>query len=277
MKYIMAFLTFVLPLGAGTIGVEKYNNNSSLQWVWGVASLKDLNLKGTESILDVGCGDGKITALLASKVPQGLVIGVEPFPELIEFAQNKYFKFNLIFEMHSALDLPYIEKFEVAISFLTLNWLQDAEAERAIYQISRALKPGGIGLITLPAPAKDASWREVMQKIMNSDEIKPYLNLFEYQNRTITIEKIQDWLAKADLNLDEISIIETPTVFSDRLDMKEWLCALNPRLWQMPSQNLDYFVDEYIRFISMIYPQAEDSRIYVFPDRMLIKISKSRD
>lgn len=46
----------------------------------GIASLNDLELQGNESILDVGCGDGKITALLASKVPQGFVIGVDPYP-----------------------------------------------------------------------------------------------------------------------------------------------------------------------------------------------------
>lgn len=206
-----------------------------------------------------------------------LLSGLTPIPELIEFAQSNYISSNLRFETYSATDLPYVEQFDVVTSFLTINWLQDNEAEIAISQISKALKPGGMGLISLPAPAKEGSWREAMLKISNSDQIKPYLSLFEYQNRTITNAKLQDWIAKAGLNLIDISMNVTPYVFNNRLEVKEWLCALNPRLDQMPPQNLDYYVDAYIGFMSMIFPQAGDSRIYVFPERMMIKISKPVD
>ncbi len=273
-KILLALLTLAIPLCAGTISVEKYSNNSSLQWVWAVSSLRSLELQGNESILDIGCGDGKITSLLACKVPQGSVIGIEPFPECIEFAQKKYLNSNLTFETYNAFNLPYTDQFDVVTSFLTLNWLQDYEAEATFSQIAKALKSGGVALLTIPAPAKDNTWRVAFQKIMNSDQLKPHLSLFEFQNRAITAEKIQDWVGKAGLKLDEIAFIETPMVYHDRLEVKEWLNALNPRLDQMPPENFNYFVDAYIRFISMIYPQAGDSRIYVFPEQMRIKISK---
>jgi SAM-dependent methyltransferase len=42
-----------------------------------------LNLEGTERILDVGCGQGKITAQIAARVPHGSVIGIDPSAEMI--------------------------------------------------------------------------------------------------------------------------------------------------------------------------------------------------
>jgi len=36
-----------------------------------------LRLKGTERILDLGCGDGKVTAELAARVPHGSTLGID--------------------------------------------------------------------------------------------------------------------------------------------------------------------------------------------------------
>jgi trans-aconitate methyltransferase len=262
-------------LSAGTIDVEKYSSNSNVQWIWAVTSLKHLELNGDETILDVGSGDGKITALLASKVPQGSVVGVDAFPELIEFAQVKHQAKNLSFELMSGAELAFNNQFDVTTSFLTLNWLTDAEAESAIRGIAQALKSGGVGLFTIPAPAKNEAFRQIFLDMCNSDLVKPYLSLFEYQNRGITEEKIQSWVADAGLTLEFISVEETTITHHDRYEVQEWFLGVNPRLSQMPQESLDYFTEEYIRLISMIYPQAGDGRIYAFPEKMVIKVSKS--
>ena len=56
----------------------EYYRRSSLQEAMAQEVLALLDLKDAERILDVGCGDGKITAEIASRVLRGSVIGVDP-------------------------------------------------------------------------------------------------------------------------------------------------------------------------------------------------------
>jgi trans-aconitate 2-methyltransferase len=49
-----------------------------------------LDLEGWEQILDVGCGDGKITAKIAERVPRGSVLGVDPSQGMIAFASGHF-------------------------------------------------------------------------------------------------------------------------------------------------------------------------------------------
>jgi trans-aconitate methyltransferase len=69
---------------------EAYAANSSWQQTWGRELIARLELRGGERILDVGCGDGKVTAEIARAVPRGSATGVDTSPQMIEFAQKTF-------------------------------------------------------------------------------------------------------------------------------------------------------------------------------------------
>ena len=48
---------------------QEYRNSSSNQRTWAVELLSKIDLSGSETVLDIGCGDGEITALIAARVP----------------------------------------------------------------------------------------------------------------------------------------------------------------------------------------------------------------
>ncbi len=56
---------------------EKYKAASAHQKEWGRKLISGLNLTGSERVLDLGCGDGGITAQLAECVPDGMVVGID--------------------------------------------------------------------------------------------------------------------------------------------------------------------------------------------------------
>ena len=64
-----------------------YAANSAAQQIWARELIAQLQLLGNEHILDVGCGDGKVTAELARAVPKGSVNGIDASPEMIRFAR----------------------------------------------------------------------------------------------------------------------------------------------------------------------------------------------
>jgi len=63
---------------------EEYQISSSNQKKWGVELFSKLNLSGNEKVLDIGCGDGEITALIAGKVPHDSVIGIDSSRDMID-------------------------------------------------------------------------------------------------------------------------------------------------------------------------------------------------
>ena len=69
---------------------SEYNRQSSLQAALAEEQLGRLTLEGSERVLDVGCGDGKITAEIAARVPRGSVLGVDPSENMIAFAARHF-------------------------------------------------------------------------------------------------------------------------------------------------------------------------------------------
>jgi len=67
-----------------------YAANSAVQQTWARELIARLNLRGDERVLDVGCGDGKVSAEIARAVPNGLVVGVDASAEMIAFARKQF-------------------------------------------------------------------------------------------------------------------------------------------------------------------------------------------
>src|SRR5689334_756808 len=113
-----------------------YSRISSLQAAMAQEVLALLDLNGSERVLDVGCGEGKITAEIASRVPGGLVVGVDPSHDMIEFAENHFTLstsssaslWNLRFEVADARSLSFKNEFDLAVSFNALHWIPEQDA-----------------------------------------------------------------------------------------------------------------------------------------------------
>ncbi|MEL6502316.1 MAG: class I SAM-dependent methyltransferase, partial [Cyanobacteria bacterium J06623_1] len=98
---------------------EDYAKNSDAQLKWARSLTKDLNLSKYRSILDVGCGDGKITADFAATLPQSRIVGVDASSEMIAYAQEKYSKNeypNLSFNCVDGRSLEFDSEFELLFS-----------------------------------------------------------------------------------------------------------------------------------------------------------------
>jgi len=67
-----------------------YAANSAVQQTWARELIARLKLRGDELILDVGCGDGKVTAEIAQAVPQGFVTGIDASAEMIRFGRKAF-------------------------------------------------------------------------------------------------------------------------------------------------------------------------------------------
>ena len=121
-----------------------YAANSVIQQTWARELITQLKLRGDEHILDVGCGDGKVTAELACAVPRGSVFGVDTSAEMIRFARKQFPPAqisNLKFEIADARKFRFAASFDVLFSNAALHWVDDHQA--FLRRAAAALKPGG--------------------------------------------------------------------------------------------------------------------------------------
>jgi trans-aconitate 2-methyltransferase len=63
---------------------SEYAKLSALQQEMAAEVLSLIHLSGTERVLDIGCGNGKVTAEIAARVPQGSVLGVDSSSDMID-------------------------------------------------------------------------------------------------------------------------------------------------------------------------------------------------
>src|SRR5437764_284824 len=65
-----------------------YDRVSDPQLGWAREQLERLSLAGDEVVLDAGCGSGRVTALLADRLPRGRVYAVDAAPSMVEHARK---------------------------------------------------------------------------------------------------------------------------------------------------------------------------------------------
>ncbi len=101
---------------------KKYEKASAHQREWGTKLIAELGLSGSEAVLDLGCGDGTLTAQIADLLPYDEVMGIDASQGMIDAARPKERK-NLSFCKMDINDLDFRERFDVVFSNATLHSL----------------------------------------------------------------------------------------------------------------------------------------------------------
>lgn len=156
--------TTPLPPKAEEWRGEDYAQHSSLQAAMADEVLSHLQLRGDEQVLDLGCGDGKLSARIAQRVPRGSVLGVDASPDMVAFAQANFGAGqvpNLRFEVADARALNYRAAFDLLVSFNALHWVSDAAT--ALQGIRQALRPSGQARLRLVTRSDLTSLEEIAE------------------------------------------------------------------------------------------------------------------
>jgi len=120
---------------------EKYKQASSQQKAWGRKLIAELEFEGGEKILDLGCGDGLLTAEMAKFVPDGFVLGIDASESMIETAQKDHAGANVRFELLDIDAIDFKSEFDLVFSNATLHWVKDHRM--LLKNVFKALKNRG--------------------------------------------------------------------------------------------------------------------------------------
>jgi trans-aconitate methyltransferase len=156
---------------------KKYEKASAHQREWGTKLIAELDLQGTERILDLGCGDGALSAQIADLVPDGQVVGIDASGGMIEAARSKARK-NLRFLRVDINDLNFAEEFDVVFSNATLHWIKDHK--RLLRNVGRALREGGRLRFNFAGEGNCSYFFAVIREAMAAEEFAGYFAGFDW-------------------------------------------------------------------------------------------------
>ena len=156
---------------------KKYEKASSHQKEWGEKLIEELTLQGTERILDLGCGDGTLTARLSGLVPRGAAVGIDASQGMIEVAQQKRGK-NLRFLLMDINDLDLAEEFDVVFSNATLHWVSDHR--RLFRNVQSVLSANGVVRFNFAGDGNCSRFFKVVREAMVLPGFSRYFEQFPW-------------------------------------------------------------------------------------------------
>lgn len=150
---------------------QLYRENSSEQEKLAWRALSMAKFQTNELILDVGCGDGRITASVKKMLPDAIVKGIDASTEMIAYCKQNFNGIeNLTFSHYYSLELNDDQEWTWLTCFSTLQWIR--KPETALSNFYKALKPGGKALIvTYPA---ESPYFDMIREVMESDKWSEY-------------------------------------------------------------------------------------------------------
>jgi len=190
---------------------DYYYKHSSSQEVAAKDVLASVSFSCDEDVMDVGCGDGKISAYIAEKVCNGSVVGIDASQNMIDFAQKKFPQNahpNLSFKLKDASAISYQEQFDRVVSFHCLHWIADQHA--VLKGIYKSLKPGGKALLVMIAkgdfsqdyqrvidmfavhPQDKREYKELLDKVgFSSSTIELLSRVIHHENKQQCLDAIR--------------------------------------------------------------------------------------
>ena len=228
---------------------EKYDNNSSLQYKIGVEAVESFNLHGNEKVLDIGCGNGKITALCADRLKSGLLIAIDISSSMIEFANKNYGnRANLTFLLQDVTTMSFDQEFDFVYSIFCLHWAKGQEI--AMRNIAKSLKPGGTAVLYISLPnAFNKTFKDEFDNIMNSAAWNRYKDILSYNHFPIPKEIWFKYAEQNNFELVSFKTIQDSVMYENYNKFKQRFTAygLGAEIVQVMGQEIgNHFIDCYL-------------------------------
>jgi trans-aconitate 2-methyltransferase len=148
-----------------------YDRCSEPQQAWAADVIARLDgLAPDASVLDVGCGTGRVTEMLLALVPRGRVFAIDASQDMVELARARLRGRARVWR-EDALEMALDEPVDAIFSNATLHWIPDHD--RLWPTLARALRPGGRLEVQCGGEGNIARVREVIAEVCS--EVAPEL------------------------------------------------------------------------------------------------------
>jgi trans-aconitate 2-methyltransferase len=264
------------PSPSFTWNPADYHKSSAAQQQWAKELIAKLGHRGNERVLDIGCGDGKVTAEIARSLPGGDVTGVDNSPEMIRFACDHFpcseYR-NLSFVLADARALPFSEEFDVVFSNAALHWILDHKPVLA--GIAKSLRTEGKLLIQMGGKGNAEQALGAGDIVQKRPEWAQYFSGFSFTFGFFDKAEYREWLIESGFEPIRVELIQKDMTYTSRQDLAAWIrTTWLPRLSRLPESRrsgyIEAVMDEYLKQ----YPADADGTIHISMVRLEVEAKK---
>lgn len=225
---------------------EEYARHSSAQLQWAEELISKLALRGDEALLDVGCGDGKITARLARLLPEGRVVGLDASADMIRLARDSFAPAayaNLSFVQQDARAISLKGRFDLVFSAAALHWVK--EHDEVLQGMRYSLNPGGRILLQMGGSGNAVDVFAALQKVIAAPLWNDYFAGFTVPYHFYGPDDYELWLVQQGFRSERVELVQKDMVQSGRDGFKGWLRSTwFPYTDRLPVALREQFLDE---------------------------------
>lgn len=253
-----------------------YQHNSTAQQKWARELIEKLEIKGNEKVLDIGCGDGKITAEIAEKLSEGSIIGVDISKEMIDLAigsfPNKNYK-NMIFKLCDASKLNFEEEFDIIFSNAVLHWIKNHLP--VIKGIRKALREKGKVLLQMGGEGNAKDIINSVEIIKAQHKWRDYFISFDFSYGFYGKDKYESLLNEVGLQKNYIKLIDKDMTHKGKEGLKGWFrTTWFPFTNRVPEDLRNIFIEEVINNYLNKYPIDNNGSTHVKMVRLEVLAEK---
>jgi trans-aconitate 2-methyltransferase len=243
-----------------------YARHSQGQEVLARELLTSLHLHPQEHVLDVGCGDGRMTAEIARMVPEGRVVGIDRSGEMVGFASEHFVLPHLSFQTADAASLPFDDEFDVVYSSAVLHWVQDHKS--ALAGIARSLRAGGRCLLQMGGKGNVVE----MVKAFEQAGAKPSGFTYAFHGD----DEYRGMVQKAGLIVDSVELIPKDMVHASRTALTGWIrTAWQPYHQDVPEERKNEFLESVTDRYAEAHPPDAEGAFHVLTVRLQVRAHKA--
>jgi trans-aconitate 2-methyltransferase len=225
---------------------EAYDKLSDPQFNWGMKLMSRLDVRGDESVMDAGCGSGRLTAELLTRLPRGRVVAVDYSENMLRTAHERLAAHgDRVRFVHGDLaDLPLVREVDGIFSNAVFHWVPDHDA--MFRSLFRALKPGGWLLAQFGGKGNLDRLRGRLyaagEREGYADFLSGYRDVAHFESEEITHER----MASAGFVQIETESFAAPVQFASLAEMMEFVKTVNAHqiISRLPEEIADRYLAE---------------------------------
>lgn len=187
---------------------------------WGAKFLEYVELRGDETVVDAGCGTGRVTELLLGRLPGGKVLAVDFSEKMVAVAAERFAGDGRVtVGRQDLLKLEAGEPADVIFSTATFHWILDHD--RLFRRLAENLKPGGLLAAQCGGTGNISRVLETAQEVMREERFREAFAGWTDAKHFADPETTESRLEKAGFEEVETWLQEEPTGF-DSVEKLAW-------------------------------------------------------